>query len=97
MPTSGDSIIIFSGSSPRNWHTLTKLHLFFLPTFLWIFPFNLVLLTLTHCIHLCLLAIITQQNDDTPTIMVPVSLCQLVHKSHFTVVGFTFLFVTFTS
>ena len=46
MPTSGDSIINFSGSSPRNWHTLRKLLLFLahlLPTFLWIFPFNLVL------------------------------------------------------
>ena len=32
-----------------------------------------------------------------PIIMVPVPLCQLVHKSHFTVFGFTFLFVTFTN
>ena len=32
-----------------------------------------------------------------PTIMVPVPLCQLVQKSHFTVFGFTFLFVTFTN
>ena len=28
MPTSGDTIINFSGSSPRNWHTLRKLLLF---------------------------------------------------------------------
>ena len=32
-----------------------------------------------------------------PTIMLPVPLCQLVHMSHSTVVGVTFLFVTFTN
>ena len=32
-----------------------------------------------------------------PTIMLPVPLCQLVHMSHSTVVGVTFLLVTFTN
>ena len=47
MPTSGNSIINFSGLSPRNWHTLRKSLLFFSGTvianFSLDFPFNLVL------------------------------------------------------
>ena len=46
LPSSGDSVVNFSGSSSQIWHTLRKLLLFsgmMSPTFLSISSFNLVL------------------------------------------------------